>query len=106
MSFTQASKFVTTKAVIIIYKVFVKHHMDYGDVLYDQAFNIFFREKLEFAQNNAITGLITGSSKKLCQELGLKPLHLCCWYIKLFLFYKILKIEHTQSFNHSINTMH
>lgn len=56
MSFTQASKFVTTKAVIIIYKVFVKHHMDYGDVLYDQAFNIFFCEKLEFAQNNAITG--------------------------------------------------
>ena len=104
MSFTQASKFVTTKAVIIIYKVFVKHHMDYGDVLYDQAFNIFFREKLEFAQNNAITGLITGSSKKLCQELGLKPLHLCCWYIKLFLFYKILKIEHTQSFFNSIST--
>ena len=104
MSFTQASKFVTTKAVIIIYKVFLKHHMDYGDVLYDQAFNIFFREKLEFAQNNAITGLITGSSKKLCQELGLKPLHLCCWYIKLFLFYKILKIEHTQSFFNSIST--
>ena len=104
MSFTQASKFVTTKAVIIIYKVFVKHHMDYGDVLYDQAFNIFFREKLEFAQNNAITGLITGSSKKLCQELGLKPLHLCCWYIKLFLFYKILKIKHTQSFFNSIST--
>ena len=96
MPFTQASKFLTTKTVIVIYKVFVTHHMDYGDVLYDQAFNISFHEKLEFDQNNELTGAITGSSKKICEELGLKFLHLCCWYIKLSLFYKILKKERTQ----------
>ena len=96
MPFTQASKFVTTKTVIAIYKVFVTQHIDYGDVLYDQAFNNSFHKKLEFDQNNALTGAIAGSSKKIFEELGLKFLHLCCWYIKLFLFYKILKNEHTQ----------
>ena len=52
----------------------------------------------------ALTGVITGSSKKLCQELGLTSLHPCCWYIKLDLIYKILKNEYTQCFSNSIST--
>ena len=34
-------------ALITIYKAFVRPHLDYGDVLYDQAFNALFHEKLE-----------------------------------------------------------
>ena len=33
-------------ALITIYKAFVRPHLDYGDVLYDQAFNALFHEKL------------------------------------------------------------
>ena len=34
-------------ALITNYKSFIRSHLDYGDVLYDQAFNKLFREKLE-----------------------------------------------------------
>ena len=33
--------------LITIYKAFIWSHLDYGDVLYDQAFNNSFKEKLE-----------------------------------------------------------
>ena len=33
--------------IITIYKAFIRPHLDYGDVLYDQAFNNSFKEKLE-----------------------------------------------------------
>ena len=34
-------------ALITIYKAFARPHLGYGDVLYDQAFNALFQEKLE-----------------------------------------------------------
>ena len=34
-------------ALITIYKAFVRHHLDYGDILYDQAFNFSLQQKLE-----------------------------------------------------------
>ena len=81
------------EALITIYKAFVRHHLGYGDVLFDQAFNPSFHEKLESIQHNAclaLTGTIRGTSKeKLYQELGLKSLQLRRWYRKLCLFYKI-----------------
>ena len=78
-----------------IYKAFVRLHLDYGDVLFDQAFNASSHEKLESIQYNAclaLTGTIRGTSKeKLYQELGLESLQLRHWYRKLCLFGKILK---------------
>ena len=35
------------KMLITIYKAFIWPHLDYGDVLYDQAFYNLFKEKLE-----------------------------------------------------------
>ena len=59
-----------------IYKAFVRPHLDYGDIVYDQAFKAPFHQKLELIEYNAclaITGLIRGTSKKkLYEELGLK----------------------------------
>ena len=82
-------------ALITIYKAFVRPHLDYGDVLYDQAFNASFHEKLESIQYNAclaLTGAIRGTSKeKIYQELGLESLQIRQWYRKLCLFYKIYK---------------
>ena len=34
-------------ALITIYKAFVRPHLDYGDILHDQAYNISFHHKLE-----------------------------------------------------------
>ena len=69
--------------------------LDYGDTIYDQAYNDSFREKLESVQHNAalaITGAIRGtSSVKRYQKLGLKSLQQRRWYRKLCTFFKIIK---------------
>ena len=52
-------------ALLTIYKSFIRPHLDYGDIIYDKAFNESFHAKLESLQYNAtlaITGAITGSS--------------------------------------------
>ena len=63
---------------LIIYKSFIRSHLDYGDMIYDQTFNMSFQQKMETMQYNAalaITGPIRGSSReKLYQELGLETL--------------------------------
>ena len=78
--------------LVTIYKAFVRPHLDYGDILYDQAFNNCFHDRLETVQYNAclaITGAIRDTSReKLYQELGLESLRLRRWYRKLCLFYK------------------
>ena len=80
-------------ALIKIYKAFVRPHLDYGDILYDQAFNLSFQQKLESIQYRAclaITGAIPGTSReKIYQELGLELLQSRQWYRKLAMFYKI-----------------
>ena len=55
------------EALISIYKAFVRPHLDYGDVLFDQAFNPSFHEKLESIQYNAclaLTGTVRDTSKE------------------------------------------
>ena len=82
-------------ALITIYKALVRPYLDYGDILYYQAYNMSFHQKLESNQYNpclTITSATRGTSKKiLCQELGLKSLQLWHWYWKLGMFYKIKK---------------
>ena len=87
------------QALITIYKAFVRPPGEYGDVLYDQAFNNSFHAKMESIQYNAyleITGAIRGTSKeKIYQELGLEYLQLLRrWYGRLCFFYKVFKNEH------------
>ena len=50
---------------LTIYKTFVRLHLDYGDMIYDQTYNASFQRKLEsiqYAACLAITGTIRGSS--------------------------------------------
>ena len=86
--------------LITIYKAFVRPYLDYGDILYDQAYNMSFHHKLESIQYYAclaITGAIRGTSKeKLYQELGLESLQLRRWYRKLGMLYKIYKSKSPQ----------
>ena len=92
------SNLLPRQALVTIYKAFIRPHLDYGDVLYDQAFNNSFHAKMESIQYNAclaITGAIRGTSReKIYQELGLESLQLRHWYRKLCLFYKVFKNKH------------
>ena len=73
----------------------MRPHLDYGDIIYDEAYNETFHQKLESIQYNAclaLPGAIRGSSReKLYLELGLESLQCRRWYSKLCLFYKIFK---------------
>ena len=82
-------------SLVIIYKTFKRPHLDYGDIIYDRAYNESFHQKLESTQYNAllaITGAIRGTSRaKIYQELGLESLQERPWYRKLCYFLKIFK---------------
>ena len=82
-------------ALLTIYRSFIRLHLDYGDIIYDQAYNNSFHQKLESVQyiaGLALTGVIRGTStEKFNQELGLETLQQRRWYRKLCTFYKIVK---------------
>ena len=79
--------------LLTIYKTFIRCRLDYANIIYDQAYNSAFHDKLESIQYNAclaITGAIRGTSKeKIFQELGLELLKSRRWFRKLCHFYKI-----------------
>ena len=84
-------------------KAFVRPHLDYGDILYDQVFNASFHEarihspqclprfnwsNKEHLQSKRLSGI-------RFLELGIRneSLQIRWWYKKLCLFYKIYKIQ-------------
>ena len=83
------------QSLVIKNKSFIRSHLDYSDIIFDQAFNKSFHDNLESIQYNAslaITGAIRGTSReKLYQELGFESLQQSCWFCKLCTFYKIYK---------------
>ena len=88
-------------ALLTTYKSFIRPPLDYGDMIYDQAYNASFHQKLELLQYNAclaITGEIRGISReKLYEELGLESLQLRPWFRKLSCLYKLFNNEHPRS---------
>ena len=79
--------------LLTIYKTFIRPHLDYGDVIYDQHYNNYFDQKLEpikYKAAVAITGAKRGSSRgKRYQKLGLEPLQEQWWFRKPYYFFKI-----------------
>ena len=65
-------------ALLTIYKSFIRPHLDYGDILYDNLNHENFQSKLEKVQYRAclvITGAVKGTSReRLYNELGLYSL--------------------------------
>ena len=63
-------------SLVTTYKAFTRPHLDYGDIIYGQAYKESFHQKLESIQYNArlaITGAIRSTFReKLYQELGLE----------------------------------
>ena len=59
-------------------------HLDYGDIIFDKAYENSFQQTLEslkYKASLAITGAIKGSStERLYQELGLESLQNRQWF--------------------------
>ena len=91
------------QSLITIYKSFIRPHLDYGDIIYDRAYNSSFHQNIESIQYNAalaITGAIRGTSKeKIYQELGFESLQQRCWYRKLCCLFKIIKTDPQVNFS-------
>ena len=54
-------------ALLTVYKSFIRPHHNYGDIIYDQAHNASFHQKLDLLQYSAClatTGAIRGTSRK------------------------------------------
>ena len=85
---------LSRKSLLAICKSFIRPHLDYGDIIYDNLVNESLINKLEKVQYKAclaITGAIQGtSSESFYKELGLKSLQNRRWYKKMTFFYKIL----------------
>ena len=93
------SGFLPHHSLITLYKSFLRLHLDYADIIYDQPNNLSLCNKIETCQCNAavaITGAIRGSSKeRLYQELGFEYLSSRRWLRKLCTFYKIVRNKST-----------
>ena len=83
------------RSLVTVYKFFIRPRLDYGDIIFDQAFNKSFHDNLESIQYNAslpVTVAIRGISKeKLYQELDFESLQQTRWFGKLCTFYKMWK---------------
>ena len=55
-------------ALLTIYKYFIKPHVDDGDIIHDQAYNLSLHQELESIRYHpvlALTGTIRGSSREV-----------------------------------------
>ena len=80
-------------SLLTIYKTFTRSRLDYADIIYDQAYDSAFHDKLESIQYNAcleITGAIRGTStEKNIPRTSLESLKSRRWFRKPCHFYKI-----------------
>ena len=84
------SKSLPWHSFVTKYKSFVRPHLDYGVIIYDQPSNESFAQKIERIEYNAtlsITGAIKGTSQsKLHSKLGFESLKFRHWFRKLYFF--------------------
>ena len=80
-------------SLITIFKSFIRPHLDYGDIIYDRAYNTSIHQNIESIQNSsalAITDAVRGTSReKLYQYLGFESLQQRRWYRKLCCLFKL-----------------
>ena len=84
-------------SLLKIYKLFVRQHLNHGDVIYDQPNNFSLLDKLEGVQYNAVVA-ITGtirrtSNQKLYLELVLESSRIRRWLRRMPYLYKIISTK-------------
>ena len=79
------------QSLLTIYKSFIRPHLDYGDIIYDQPNNESFCNLIEKVQYNAaltITRPIKGTAQhKIYNELGIQSLKFRRWFGRLCVFF-------------------
>ena len=72
----KCKNFIPRKSLLTIYRPFIRPHLDYGDIIYDQTYNTSFHQKLESLQYNTTKcGAIRCTWKeKIYNEQGLESL--------------------------------
>ena len=63
----KSQQILPRSSLLTIYKTFKRNRLDYADIIYDQANNSAFHDKLESIQYNACL-TITGATKVLQQK--------------------------------------
>ena len=65
------------KVLLTIYKLLVRPHLDYGDILYHQPYNESINSKLESIQYNATLDIIWAITSLMELGGGFSPPHFC-----------------------------
>ena len=63
--------FLPRKLLLTIYKSFIRAHLDYDDIIYDQSYNTSFHQRLKLLQYNTalpITDAIRGTSMSIFRK--------------------------------------
>ena len=72
------------RSLVTTHKSFIRSHLNYGCIIFYQAFNKSFHDNIESTLYNAsleITGVIRGTLReKLLQELGFESLQQRRWF--------------------------
>ena len=90
------SKFVTTDVLNMSYKLYIRPHLDYGDIIYhgQSAEMMVFLEQIQYKAALVITGCWQGTNRdKLYNDLGWESLTDRRWYRRLCMFFKIRNHE-------------
>ena len=91
--FVFLSKYVSRNVLYQMYKLYVRPHIDYGNVIYHNQ-SMPLSRKLESTQYKAalaVSGAWKGTNNdRLLEELGWETLSNRRWYRRLCLFYKII----------------
>ena len=92
------SKYVSRNVLDQIYKLYVRPHLDYGDIIYhryDPEMQSAFTQRLEHIQYSAalaVTGALRGTSRqRLYKELGWENFYQRRWYRRLCHFFNVKK---------------
>ena len=92
------SKYVSREVLDVIYKLHVRPHLDYGDIIYhkfDPEMRFTFTQRIEQTQYLAalaVTGTWRGTNRqRLFNELGWESLYHRRWYRRLCHFFSLVK---------------
>jgi len=88
------SKYVSRKVLDLSYKLYVRPHLDYGDVIYhNQRMDLMkLIEQVQYSAALIVSGCWKGSNReRLYEELGWESLSDRRWCRRLCMFYKIKK---------------
>ena len=87
------SKYVPKDILNLSYKLYVRPHLDYGDVIYhnQRADLMEYLEQVQYKAALVVSGCWQGTSReRLYRELGWEHLSDRRWFRRLTIFYKII----------------